>query len=293
MSVTKTIAKKLLSESQYRRLSAIKNRPIWRPLHWLGLLVGAPLKVLPAHSRVTIKSGINVARKIDYRRRDVYLNLDSDFEYRVRLNSCKKEPETIDWLETHLKPGDVLYDVGANVGAYSLIAAKCHGGKVKVFSFEPAFLNYAQLCRNVLLNRCEGTVVPFHVALSDATGINNFNLRSLVSGSAVHAFGETIDVSGKEFSPVAVQPVLGYRLDDFIQQFELPAPNHVKIDVDGIEFQILQGMEQALSGGTVRSVMVEVNEGRGDAPDIIGYLTGKGFSLEWETGANHLFTRAQ
>ena len=63
--------------------------------------------------------------------------------------------------------------------------------------------------------------------------------------------------------------------------------------MDGIEFQILQGMEETLKGATVHSVMVEVNEGRGDALDIIGYLTGKGFSLEWETGANHLFTRDQ
>lgn len=291
MSFTKTIVKNLLSEPQYRRLSVIKNKPIWRPLQWLGVVMGAPLKVLPVHSRVTIKSGINVARKLDYARHDVYLNLESDFEYRVRLNSCKKEPETIDWLETQLKPGDVLYDVGANVGAYSLIAAKYHDGNVKVYSFEPAFLNYTQLCRNVLLNDCSGIVMPFHVALSDATGINNFNLRTLVSGSAVHAFGETLDVSGNEFSPVAVQPVLGFRLDDFIQQFELPAPNHIKIDVDGIEFQILRGMKETLEGSTVRSVMVEVNEGRGDAPDIIGYLTGNGFSLEWETGANHLFTR--
>src|SRR5437879_4841090 len=51
---------------------------------------------------------------------------------------CRGEPELVKWLETALKPGQVFYDIGSNVGTCALIAAKYHQHKVKVYAFEPA-----------------------------------------------------------------------------------------------------------------------------------------------------------
>ena len=293
----KTWLRRVLSDKRYSSMSRFKNRTLPDVRYRLGqspfLLIGAVVKLMPANTQVTLKSGMNITKKLDYGPRDIYLNIDSDFEYRVRLHSCKKEPETVDWIETHMRSGDVLYDIGANTGAYSLIASKSFDGKVLVYAFEPAFVNFAQLCKNVLLNGCQQSVIPLQVALSDTTAVENFNYRSLVTGSAVHALGEAIDVQGRAFTPVTQQPVLGYRLDDLVEQFQLSAPSHVKIDVDGIEFLILKGMERTLTSRSVRSLMVEVNEGRGDSEDIIGFLSQKGFTLRSNYGANHFFSRGE
>jgi FkbM family methyltransferase len=207
------------------------------------------------------------------------------------LHSCEKEPETVEWIETFLTDGDVLYDVGANVGAYSLLAAKIFDGKVQVYAFEPAFPNFSQLCKNLVLNGCQTSVVPLPIALSDRTGIGRFNYRTLVAGGAVHALGEAMDGAGQAFTPVATQAVLIFRMDDLIEQFRLPVPSHIKVDVDGTEFSVLKGMERTLSSGAVRSMMVELNEGRGSADQVKVFLAEKGFEIHSKHGANHVFVR--
>lgn len=291
----KKLLRKVFSARQYKALSRLRNKTLPDLRYRLGqspfLLIGSVIKVLPDNSRVTLKSGINVVKKLDYKRRDVFLSVESDFEYRVRLHSCEKEPDTVQWIEDFLEEGAVLYDIGANDGAYSLVASKFHDGKVKVYAFEPSFLNFTQLCKNVLLNDCQESVIPLQIALSDTTAIEDFNYRTLVPGAAVHAFGEAIGIGGEAFTPVAKQPVLGYRLDDLISQFQMPTPNHLKIDVDGIEYSILRGMEQTLSQGVVRSLMVEVNPARGESEETIAFLTSKGFVLRSNHGVNHLFSR--
>ena len=228
---------------------------------------------------------------MDYDHRDIFLNVDSDFEYRVRLHSCKKEPETVEWIETFFREGDVLYDVGANVGAYSLVASKFFGGKVQVYAFEPSFLNFPQLCKNLMLNQCQESIVPLQVALSDKTTIETFNYYNLFPGGAVHALGEAIDHNGDAFTPMSKQPVLTYRTDDFIKQFDIPSPNHIKIDVDGTEFSVLKGMDETLENKSVRSMLLELSEGRGHGSEIFQLLSNKGFKVHGTYGSNHILVR--
>lgn len=285
----------VLTQDQYRALARFKGKTLPFLRYRLGqspfLLMGSVVKVLPASSKVTVKSGINVVKKMDYWRRDIFLNIDSDMEYRVRLNSCKKEPDTVEWIETSLKNGDVLYDVGANVGAYSLVASKFFDGKVQVFAFEPAFLNFSQLCKNLVTNQCGRSVVPLQVALSDDTGLEDFNYRVLVPGGAINALGEALDQEGVPFKPAATLPVVRYSLDDFIRQFGIPAPNHIKIDVDGTEFSILKGMGETLSNPSLRTLMLEMNERGGQTDEIMEFLSQKGLTPISGTGMNRLFVR--
>src|SRR5438046_6780454 len=165
-----------------------------------GTLAGV-LQALPARVRVGVRERLDVVGRLDDATTRVLLAADSLFEYDVRLNSCRKEPGTVRWIGEWLSPGDVLYDVGANVGAYALLAARRWNGRVPVYAFEPAFTNYAQLCRNVFLNRCDASVFPLPVALADTTRLDTFNHRSLVVGSAMHAFGEAAGSAGGPFDP--------------------------------------------------------------------------------------------
>lgn len=234
------------------------------------------LNVWPDLWRVYVKSRLSIIKKMDYARDTILLDVRSPFEYSVRTRSCAKEPETVDWIESFFQKGDVLFDVGANVGAYSLVAAKYHQGRVRVYAFEPSFLNFSQLCRNITLNDCHGTITAFNVALSDKTGLETFNYRDLTAGGAMHALGDPVDYTKETFVPACQQTVLTYTMDDFIAQFGIPAPVHIKLDVDGTEYQILQGASKIFSDHRLKSVFVEMPDS--DQP-MKDYFLAKGFKV--------------
>jgi FkbM family methyltransferase len=227
---------------------------------------------------------------MDYSKADIFIDVASSLEAEVRANSCVKEPETVAWIEHDLRPGDVLWDIGANIGAYSLVAAKCHGGKVKICAFEPSFLNFAQLCRNIALNDCGEVIFPLNIALSEKTCVGHFNHQNLVSGGALHAFGEALDYKHEAFRPVLRQDLLSFSVDDLIRIFSLPSPDHIKLDVDGLEMAIMNGAEQTLVGKKVRTILVEL----GDRDEqLIAFFKRHGFAVREKhpagPEASHLF----
>lgn len=172
-----------------------------------------------------------------------------------RRSSVAKERHTVDWLERTLRPDDVFYDVGANVGAYSLVAAVTQPGAT-VFSFEPGFESYAALCRNIALNELGGRITALPVALGSRTELVDFGYRRLAAGSAQHHVGRDAP-----FSPVFTQRLIGARLDDLVALLRLPAPTHVKVDVDGAELAVLAGAESLLASPALRELQVETEPG--------------------------------
>lgn len=240
------------------------------------------LNLLPDKLRIQIHENNRIIRTMDYSKQKIYLWVDSEFEYKVRLSSCEKEPETVDWIEKVIKPGDVMYDIGANVGVYSLVAAKFFAGRVKIFALEPAFTNFTNLCKNIYINNCQDIIVPLQIALSDETVVKHFNYRTLTPGGSLHSLGEPLDQKGRLFKPIFKHPILCYRLDDLITQFDLPIPNHIKIDVDGNELDILRGARNLLQNKQVQSIIMEVNEDgrRGAFEDFINFLQSMGFTLD-------------
>jgi FkbM family methyltransferase len=259
---------------------------------------------LPYRFLVFIKSGINITKKLDFDKSDIYLSIESDIEYTTRLSSCAKEPEMVYWFETFFKEGDIFYDIGANIGAYSLVASKLFNGKIKVYAFEPGFSNFGQLGKNIFINNSQESVIPLQIALSDRTGIDIFNYSNLTPGGALHALGEPKTYTGETFEPVFKQSIISFQLDDFIKLFNIPVPNHVKIDVDGIEFKILKGAQHVLREPTFKSLMVEIDEANPQTQSMVNYLKDRGFSVDskhkyvggGQTGAasklyNYLFSK--
>jgi hypothetical protein len=104
----------------------------------------------------------------------------------TRANSILlKEPDTIQWID-RFEPSDVFWDVGANVGIFSLYAASRR--EVKVLAFEPSADNYMVLCRNVEINALE-RFVPYCIALTGNTELDVLNSPSRELGGALHQFG--------------------------------------------------------------------------------------------------------
>lgn len=235
------------------------------------------LRRLPLGAQLAIREDMNLLARLDYPAHEVRLFVESRIDYHVRARSCAKEPETVHWLESTLRPGDVLYDVGANVGAYSLVAAKFGQGEVKVFAFEPSFLNYYQLCRNVLVNGCGETVTAVPIAFAETTRLALFGYNSLLSGAASHSLvGQARETDQPR--PEVEQPTLAYRLDDWIQQFRAPLPSHLKLDVDGAEVSILQGADLLLHNPRLRTLLIELTDSQVDS--VTTLLANAGLRLQ-------------
>lgn len=250
-----------------------------RLISFFAAMISYLLILFSKRLAVEIKDRLSIIVKLDHHSYDIYLYADSPAEYLTRRNSCKKEPETIKWIETYVHPNDVVYDIGANVGVYSFVADKHTNGNAKIYAFEPGFSTFAQLSRNISLNFCQGRIIPFCIALSDANSLALFNYSSIAPGTALHALGEPVDNLGKIFKPAYQQPVISYKLDDFIKFFKLESPTHIKLDVDGIELDILRGSEETLKSPELKSVLVEVEPSQESSDKIVKYLEERGFYI--------------
>jgi FkbM family methyltransferase len=181
-----------------------------------------------------------------------------------------KEPATTAWIDT-FDNEDVFWDVGANVGIYSLYASKVKG--VVTLAFEPASFNYALLCDNVRLNSLDGRVAAYELAFSAQTQLGRLKLDDDEPGIAF----ATIEENGRgRFE----QAVLVFSVDDFIDRFSPPFPTHIKIDVDGLEEQILEGSTRTFADVRLKSLLVEVDEVDAQRPQRVDAVLGAcGFRL--------------
>jgi len=166
------------------------------------------------------------------------------------------EPETRDWIDT-FKKGDVFWDIGACIGCYSLYAAL--KPKIKVLAFEPASINYYILNRNVEINKLDDKILSFCIAFNDKVILDYFYLFSSESGTSHHNFGEPVGYKGDKFRPKFRQGMISYSIDSFIEQFNPDFPTHIKIDVDGLEDNILDGATNTLEDKRLKSVLVELD----------------------------------
>ncbi len=236
------------------------------------------LRVLSAYS--PSKFGLPSILPLDYPNGELLLYVTSSAEFKKRVSACEKEPWTVDWLQRELRTGDVLYDIGANVGAYSLIAAHLGG---TVVAFEPGYASFARLCDNIALNEFDDSVAPVPLLLSSATGKARFDYSRLPPGYAKHAIeGEGTTGSRAPAEPVFRQQALAIRLDDAVRWFALPPPNYVKIDVDGFELEVLAGSEETLAGDSLASLLVEMDQA--NEAVLVSLLMRHGFELSERHG---------
>ena len=181
-----------------------------------------------------------------------------------------KEPETLAWIRG-FAPGAILWDVGANIGLYSLYAARARG--CRVMAFEPAPANFAVLAKNVEINGLEDAVSALPIALGHSTRLDALHMAETEPGVAFAVFG------GNAAAAKANPACLGYSIDRFIDDFAPPFPEHIKIDVDGLEQDIVRGAQRTLADARVKSVSIELDDGRPQPCGITETFTTLGFRL--------------
>ena len=144
------------------------------------------------------------------------------------------EPEQTSAFVNTLKDGQVFFDIGANVGYYTLLAARLVGLQGKVFAFEPVIRNIVYLYQHISLNRMNNiTIIPN--ACSDSLSLQVFSAgRNFAEGH----LGED-DGNHNTF------PVLTVSVDNVVQRLGV-YPNVIKIDVEGAELAVLEGANTTL-----------------------------------------------
>jgi len=202
-----------------------------------------------------------------------------------RRISYVQEAWTIAWMRA-VPPGSVVYDVGANIGIDSLIAAERADRSVRVVAIEPFPANFASLVKNMVHNGLQDRVIPVPFGLGRATGLVRYNWANAQPGGALHSFGAIVKPrSGEVVTPVAHHECVCYRLDDLVKLPDLPFPTHIKIDVDGGELEVLAGAPEVMRDPRCRALQVEVidvDAARTRSREVTELLAVAGFSLVGE-----------
>lgn len=188
-----------------------------------------------------------------------------------------KEPGTIAWLE-EFRPGEVLVDIGANVGIYSLLAARFRDARV--YAFEPESQNFSLLNQNIHRNSLDSLVTAYCVALTDQTKFDLLYLTKFAAGGSCHSFGESVSPDLKPRQSPFRQGCFATTLDALVQAGVLPVPQHVKIDVDGIEHKVVRGAEATFRDPRLKSVLVEINTGLDEHWQVVDGMLEQGFTYD-------------
>lgn len=195
-----------------------------------------------------------------------------------------KEPETLEWIRSELGLGGIstFIDVGANVGLFSLFALSL-SDEVRVVAVEPSAGTFGELRRNLALNGWLDRAHTYNVPLSSSTEAGYWIEVSSRIGDSGHQFSANGSGSG-------VETTTGDRI---VSDIGHPGDLLLKIDVDGLDFSVLQGFENCLREQRIRSLLIELDLDEID--EVTDFLSSLGVirDLAFEGVKNHSSIRRQ
>lgn len=190
-----------------------------------------------------------------------------------------KEAGTVAWIDTFVKPGEVFYDIGANIGLYTLLAGKRVGAQGMVYAFEPHVANVNSLLHNVSRNDVARWTKVMSCALNDREGFFDFNYYHADAGSSMSQLNDLRDANDQAFQPAFAEYKYATTVDRLIEMGAIRPADHIKIDVDGNEMLVLRGMQALLSANDgPRSVQVEINPRY--KTQLYQFMAASGYALE-------------
>lgn len=188
--------------------------------------------------------------------------------------------------------GDIAFDVGANIGLYSVLLSRLCGHYGRVWAFEPVPETCSRLRETIALNRCDN-VVPVRAAVSDTDGTLTMNLFD-AQFSELNSLGSPHFTmpDGSSVAPRNSAEVAACTLDRFCTEQKIARINFLKVDVEGFELAVFQGGQGILQEHRVDHICFEISKaplrGAGlesrqvfEALEAYGYLS---YSLDRETG---------
>ena len=184
------------------------------------------------------------------------------------------EPELTAMIQSETRPGDVAVDIGANIGYYTLILARCVGPDGRVFAFEPDPVNFAVLQKNILTNGYKN-VVALNKALSDQAASAKLFLAP--DNLADHRIFDPGD--GRQSIPIETLV-----FDEFLADASVEI-NVIKMDIQGAEYRALRGMRSVLTRSRNITLFTEFwpyglfKAGEADPEAFLRLLNELGFTI--------------
>jgi FkbM family methyltransferase len=179
------------------------------------------------------------------------------------------------------KIGDIVIDVGAAFGFYTILASKRVGQQGKVVAIEPQPDSFEMLNRNIRLNKLANTITLNYAAYSKKTTLKLYSTYSIIQERARQSLQSYIEVSGDT-------------LDNLLRRVGIDQVNWIKIDVEGAEYEVLKGAKQVLSSNKHISILIEVH-GKDTYGPVIELLKSNNFNIEFEktydNGEKHVLAR--
>ena len=195
-----------------------------------------------------------------------------------------KQPETIAWID-RFAPDSVFWDVGANVGVYSMYAAR--RGDMRVVAFEPAAVNYYMLAANSEINAFDDRMTCLLMGLGQHTSIANLEVSQFDAGLSFSFKGR------RGRAPVGRQAALVTSIDRLVSEFGLPCPHYIKIDVPGLTDDIVAGGLQVFRNPSVRELHIECSVDSRGGRRVVEMLQTVGFRPATDDSAGDItFVRA-
>jgi len=199
------------------------------------------------------------------------------------------EAKVWDTISQSVKPGDCVWDVGANIGLYTRQFLDLVGPQGRVVAFEPSPTNRVRL-EQALVGRDNATVMPIALSRTSGTAV-------LLQGE--DEIGATSRITAQPSRPGSTHQITMAAGDDLVAKRDVASPTVLKIDVEGHEIDVLLGLGEVLKQPTVRHVFVEVHfelleaQGLTDGPrSVEGLLRDGGLHLRWLDPSHvHAFRR--
>jgi FkbM family methyltransferase len=164
------------------------------------------------------------------------------------------DKNTVEWIRECVGIGEVMYDLDAGLGMYAVLAARYHGAVV--VAFEPGYAAFNDLCDNVRVNGCDGSVLSLPLALADWDGLGELKFPTGMAGQSKHtlraADWRIRRASGDEGT--VRQSVCTLTLDEAVHRYGLPSPNHLRFGASAATASVLAGAADLLALDTLKTI---------------------------------------
>ncbi|MFK7867303.1 MAG: FkbM family methyltransferase [Alphaproteobacteria bacterium] len=208
--------------------------------------------------------------------------LDNTIENKILFSNRQREQMEINAIKAHMNPQGVFVDIGANIGYYSLMAAKL--GYQKIIAFEPSQIVLERFAENIRLNGFQNAITVYQCCVGEIKGRADMVITDHDLGGSSAA---KPDLAGSKLQvdQVALKDVM---IDEDIERIDC-----IKIDVEGLEDRILFSyFADCLKQCYPRMIIIEDNSTKGWQKNILHWLLKNGYQTKAITRSNHILLYA-
>lgn len=187
-----------------------------------------------------------------------------------------EEPMLVEWMDESFNSSSIFLDIGANVGSYSIYATT--KGCSQVYSCELDLLNCSILYHNIVINQLTANILILPFPASSTPRVVDIFFRDFSAGDALQSIGRNSPFSTICTPRAHSLKMLAVPLDQIFSNYSLDLPTHIKIDVDGNELEVINGMMNILANA--KSVYFETSvDVQNDCDQCLTILYGLGYKV--------------